>query len=248
MKVEREYNMIKVHVTPITPKSIFDKFLKDESVLINYLRPENYKAAVKDNHCKYIYIDNGAYTYFRKGITPNYDNFYHWLENKEYDYFFIPDVIDGNEQDNNNLIELMPNKFKAKSIPVYHLHEDLSRLDYLMNKDFTYIALGASGKYWNVGSDIWFDRMDEIMKILCNSNGYPKVRIHALRCLNPKVFIYFPFYSADSSNLAQNHSKRGALNMLNRLRCFDAPKKYDFKKEQLSIYDLLAMQEQGILL
>ncbi len=44
------------------------------------------------------------------------------------------------------------------------------------------------------------------MRVICNKDGFPMVKIHMLRCLNPKIFTKLPFFSGDSTNLAQNHS------------------------------------------
>ncbi len=217
--------MLKFHVTPITPQKVFTEFMKDECIIVSFLRPENLKRAV--NFCSKIYIDNGAYTFFRKQILPDWNKFYKFLENKTFDMFFIPDVIDGSEVENDFLISQVPEKFKSKAIPVWHLHESLERLEALIN-DWDYIALGSSGKYWKIGTDRWFFRMNEAMKILCDSEGYPKVKIHMLRCLNTKIFPRYPFYSADSSNFAQNHHIRGGANILDYLSMYDSSEKYTF--------------------
>ena len=91
----RVFFMIKVHVTPITPKHIFLKYMLNESVLINYLNPADYNRAVKV--CSNIYIDNGAYGFYLKGIKPNYNDFYKWLEGKTFNHFFVPDILAGLE-------------------------------------------------------------------------------------------------------------------------------------------------------
>lgn len=235
--------MQKFHVTPITPKSEFLK-LKGRNVLISYLRNENYKQAV--SLCQKIYIDNGAYTFFRKGLKPNWNNFYKWLEGKTYNHFFIPDVIDGSEIENNNLINLNDKlDLQRKGIPVFHLHESNKRLKDLIQR-FDYIALGSSGEFWELGTDKWFFRMNELMKILCDDTGKPRVKIHMLRCLNPKIFTLFPFYSGDSSNLARNHHIRGIENILNELEKHNSPEKYQFKDIylQLSILDYIKNLER----
>jgi hypothetical protein len=101
---------------------------------------------------------------------------------------------------------------------------------------FDYIALGSSGEYWKIGTIEWFNRMDEAMKVICNELGYPKVKVHMLRCLNPKIFTKYPFYSADSSNLAQNHHIKGGEIILKNIESFDFAKKYNFQK-QLSLFN-----------
>jgi len=229
--------MIKYYGTPITPYSVFDKYMMDRNVCISFLNPGNLKRA-KDI-CNRIIIDNGAYTFFRKRIKPNWNKFYNFIDKhyKDIDSFFIPDSIDGTETDNNRLINEVPEILFEKAIPVYHLHESTERLGELMSK-FDYIALGSSGDYWKIGSDKWHFRMNELMKIICNSHGRPKVKIHMLRCLNPNIFNIYPFYSGDSTGFAQNHHCYGAENILNRIENINSPDKYTFRERsyQLSIF------------
>ncbi len=72
--------------------------------------------------------------------------------------------------------------------------------------------------------------MNEAMKIVCDNTGKPKVKIHMLRCLNPKIFTQYPFYSGDSTNLARNHSRDGWHQILSRIEKYNSPKNYKFKK------------------
>lgn len=235
--------MLKVHVTPLTPAATFEKYLKGHNVLINWLRPDDLKRANKV--CNKIFIDNGAYTFWRKKLTPDYSKFYKWLETKTFDHFFIPDDLNGSEEINDLFLKQVPEVFKPKAIAVFHINQSLERLKRLVSS-YDYIAIGGfTGIYSNIGSPVWFARMDQIMKILCDKDGKPLVKIHALKCLNPKVFIYFPFTSADSSNLARNHFKvkGGIETLLKRLDCFQAPKTYEFIKTQVSIFDLLELIE-----
>ena len=46
--------------------------------------------------------------------------------------------------------------------------------------------------------------MAEAMDVACDSDGYPKAKLHGLRMLDPTVFSHFPFASADSTNVARN--------------------------------------------
>lgn len=233
--------MKKVHVVPLTPKSVFEKYLKDECILVSYFRGDAVTDLKRAGEigCKEIFIDNGAYSFYRKEIKPDYSKFYKWLKNKNFTYFFIPDVINGTEEENDKLINEVPEEFIKKAIPVFHISESNERLERLM-KEFNYIAFAATGEFWTVGSKIWFKRMHELMKIVCDESGKPKIKIHALRCLNYKVFIHFPFESADSSNLSRNHHKKGAGNLLKRINSFDAPKFYQMNKIQSTIFDLIA--------
>ena len=68
------------------------------------------------------------------------------------------------------------------------------------------------------------------MRIICNSDGIPQTKIHMLRCLNPKVFTKYPFYSGDSTNLARNHSRDGWQQILERIEKYNSPSFYKFRK------------------
>lgn len=228
--------MKKFYVTPVSPLAVFDKYLADKNLVISYLRPDNYRRAVKNNQI--IYFDNGAFTFFRKKITPNYAKFYKFLEGKTFQYFFIPDIIDGTEEQNDKLIQEVPEHLKNKAIPVFHLHESLERLKILI-KEWAYIALGSSGKYWKFGTKEWFARMDKIMQIVCDKDGKPLVKIHMLRCLNKDIFTKYPFYNGDSSNFARNHKRDTPEVILNNIEPYNSPRFYDFSNYQLSIYDYL---------
>lgn len=216
-------SMIKYFGTPITPANVFKKYLQSKSVLIPYPDSRDYKRAV--NYCRSIMIDNGAFTYYRKQITPDWDKYYEFVNNcNRANYFIIPDVIDGTEKENDLLLEQCQIK-DSRCLPVFHIHESIKRLKRLMN-DFEYICFGSSGEYWQVGSTKWHYRMDQLMDIVCNDNREPIIKIHMLRCLNPAIFTLYPFHSGDSTSLAQNHSKIGIEKMLNYLECFNSPKKY----------------------
>lgn len=93
-------------------------------------------------------------------------------------------------------------------IPVWHLHEDLGRLAYLVQcaegRVYPAVALGSSGQWATPGTDAWWVRMGEAMEIACDEQGRPKCKLHGLRMLNPTIFSHLPLASADSSNVARN--------------------------------------------
>lgn len=230
--------MIKYHGTPITPKEVFNSSMINRCCLIPFTERRDFERAVKI--CRRIIIDNGAFTIWRKGICIDWNDYYDWIDDiySDINNFFIPDVIDGSEEENNMLIEYYKKRYRAdkKGIPVFHLNESLHRLVRLM-EDFEYIAIGSSGKYNKLGTEKWHKRMNDVMAILCNIDGIPKVKIHMLRCLNPKIFTMYPFFSGDSTNLAQNHtiynSEKGSNDgwkiLLRNIEKYNSPVKYKFK-------------------
>lgn len=225
--------MIKFYGTPLSPIKIFEEALTGKNVLIPFPRRDDFNRAVK--LCNKIMIDNGAFTFWTKKKAINWDDYYIWVDTvmDQIDYFIIPDVIDGTEEENDQLIaNYFKRNFnnrsainKQKAIPVWHVAESTDRLERLMDT-FDYIAFGSSGEYQTLGTKEWHKRMDEVMGIVCDKRGRPKVKIHMLRCLNPKIFTKYPFYSGDSTNLARNHKRDGWQNIINRNHYQRSPRRY----------------------
>ena len=202
--------MIKYHGTPITPKEVFYQALKNKNSLVSFANQQDLHKSFEI--CDKVILDNGAYTTWqnmKKGKIKeinwhkHWDIYYLWLEkltNRE--LYFIPDVIDGSEEENDSLLK--DNPFND-GVPIWHINESLERLERLAS-NYNYIAFGSAGEYSELGTPKWNYKMDLAMRVICNKDGIPNVKIHMLRCLNPKIFTKFPFFSGDSTNLAQNHS------------------------------------------
>ena len=237
--------MIKYHGTPITPKEIFFKYMKNKNTLISYADYRDIDRAT--NICKKVIIDNGAFSVWKQGKTIDWDDYYAFVRkhHNNIELFFIPDVIDGTEEENNKMIDHYERNYKEsipKGVPIWHVAESIERLKELMS-GYDYIGIGSSGEYSVLGTRQWHIKMDKAMSVLCDSNGLPKVRIHMLRCLDKKIFKYYPFYSGDSTTFAQNHKKyfkgkgnknysreKGILHLLSNLERYNSPERYT-KKE-----------------
>lgn len=229
--------MIKYHGTPITPNDVFDKSMLGKNCLIPFPNPANLKRAIKI--CDKVIVDNGAFTLWRKGGVIDWDKYYKWLDNfkENIEFYFIPDVIDGTEQENDELIEDYFMRKQTKGVPIWHINESIERLKRLAEK-FDYLAFGSAGEYAELGTDEWHEKMNEAMIEICDKDGKPKIKIHMLRCLNPVIFTRYPFFSGDSTNLAQNHSKYNSSKgtndgwkiLINRIEKYNSPEKYKFRK------------------
>lgn len=155
--------------------------------------------------CQSVAVDNGAYPKWRAGqAVTNWEPFYVWLEvwrsHPAFDWFLIPDVIDGGEDDNDRLLDDCQ---ILDGVPVWHLHESLDRLERLV-VSYTRVAIGSSGQYAQLKTPAWWRRVEEAMEVLCGDGGRPRTKIHGLRMLDVEVFTKFPFASADSTNVARN--------------------------------------------
>lgn len=223
-------NMIKYYGTPLSPVKVFNEALTGRNVLIPFPRPDNLKRAI--DKCDKIIIDNGAFSIWRKGGSIDWDIYYNFVLEllDRIEIFFIPDVIDGTEEENDELIKDYIAMNISKGVPIWHVDESLERLERLADT-FDYIAIGSAGEYAQLGTPQWHNKMDKAMRVLCDSGGYPKVKIHMLRCLNKRIFTQYPFYSGDSTALAQNHKRDGWENITERVEKYDSPKRYIFKGE-----------------
>lgn len=197
--------MIHYHGIPITPEAAAAQILARRHAMVSFAHPE--QSELVTDACQSFALDNGAFSAWRAG-TPiiEWTVFYEWVrtwqQHPGFDWFLIPDVIDGSEEENDALVSdaaLFPH-----GVPVWHLHESLDRIERIIAQGFLRIAIGSSGMYARIGAPAWWRRMAEAMSVLCDGHGRPRIRLHGLRMLDPYVFASFPFASADSTNVARN--------------------------------------------
>lgn len=181
----------------------FVRSFAGKHAMVSYEHPEQLEVAAEI--CQSVVLDNGAFSAWKQGKTYDFAGYADWaakwVRHPSVDWCVIPDVIDGSEAENDELLHrwTLPS---AVSVPVWHLHESLDRLERLLA--YPRIALGSSGDYATIGNDRWWKRMAQAMRIICDENGIPRTKIHGLRMLDPGVFSKLPFASADSCNVARN--------------------------------------------
>lgn len=151
--------------------------------------------------------DNGAFSAWKQGAPiQNWAPFYEWAAELKLipsvDWCVIPDVIDGSEADNDALLAEwpLPRWFGA---PVWHMHESLDRLERLAS-GWPRVCIGSSGEFASIGTSAWWGQMARAMRVICDDDGRPLVRLHGLRMLDPGIFTHLPFASADSTNIGRN--------------------------------------------
>jgi len=147
--------MIHYHGTPCgATREDVARFLTGRHALIPWVRPEDIGTAAEV--CQSFVIDNGAYTAWKQGtpITdwePYFEFVKLWCRHPAYDWAIIPDVIDGDEIENDKLIAKFINwdgwrgteHWHHRAVPVWHMHESLDRLKRL--SVWERVALGSSG-------------------------------------------------------------------------------------------------------
>jgi len=235
--------VIHYHGMPITPLTAAAKAIDAGHAFVSFVHADQLPTVIEV--CQSFAVDNGAFSSWMAGkpIT-DWSGYYEWAAMCKLvpscDFAVVPDVIDGDEAANDALLDEwpMPRWFGA---PVWHMHESLDRLE-RMAGDWPRICIGSSGEFATVGSESWWLRIANAMRVLCNSNGEPLVKLHGLRMLNPSVFTRLPFSSADSTNIGRNigidQAWRGTYSpptkemraqvMRSRIEAHNAPSRWDF--------------------
>lgn len=196
--------MIHYHGLPMTPTLAMLRAMKSRHAMVSFEHPEQIAEAAEV--CQSLVLDNGAFSAWKSGQPHDFAGYVEWaekwLKHPAVDWCVIPDVIDGDEDANDELLASWP--FDGSlSVPVYHMHESLDRLVRLAGS-YSRVALGSSGKWSMPGAGAWWDRISEMMEAICDEDGMPACKLHGLRMLNPAIFSHLPLASADSCNVARN--------------------------------------------
>lgn len=197
--------MIHYHGSPIWPTSAAASFYATRHACVSFAHPE--QMALVAETCQSFILDNGAFTAWKSGKDHDFNGYVEfvreWCQHPGFDWCLIPDVIDGTENDNTRLLAAFQKSGLLQvGVPVWHMHESLEHLDYLV-RAYPRVALGSSGRWAEVGTDDWWHRMGEAMTVACDSNGRPRTKLHGLRMLSPTVFSHIPLASADSTMVAR---------------------------------------------
>lgn len=190
---------------PITPETAAQRAISGGHAFVSFRTPLQMGLAVAV--CQSWAGDNGAFSAWKSGKPiQDWRPFYEWATAAKVipncDFMVIPDVIDGNEADNDTLVAEWPLP-KWFGAPVWHMHESLERLERLATT-FPRICIGSSGEFASVGTAAWWGQMARAMHVLCDRAGRPLCKIHGLRMLDPAIFTKLPLSSADSTNIGQN--------------------------------------------
>lgn len=172
---------------------------------VSFAHPEDIDVVMRIGQS--VMLDNGAFTAFTKGREMDVPGFVAWANQyaSHPHWAVIPDVIDGSVEEQRNRIAQWPLP-KDISAPVWHLGLPIDWLLELAD-NYPRICLGSSGAYWQVGSLMWQQRMDEAFEALTKTRRFLPW-IHGMRMLG-QAGGRWPLASADSTNVARNHKRNG---------------------------------------
>jgi len=235
--------MVHYHGLPITPETAAVKALEAGHAFVSFATPMQLRVAAEV--CQSFAVDNGAFSAWKQGRPiQDWTPFYEWAAACKLipscDFAVVPDVIDGDEIANDLLLAEwpLPRWFGA---PVWHMHESMERLERLASS-WPRVCIGSSGAYATIGTAEWWGRISQAMRVVCNDEGQPLVKLHGLRMLNPAIFTRIPFTSADSTNIGRNigidqawkgtytpmTKEARAITIRSRVEANNAPNHFDF--------------------
>jgi hypothetical protein len=180
--------MLHYHGTPITPRSALAT-MTGRHFCVSFMAPNDLTWCLQ--HGASVMMDNGAFSAWTRGAKIDWNNFYDWIElNLRHPHWAVlPDVIEGDEEANDNLLMLnrLPREYVA---PVWHLHESLDRLRKLAD-EWPRLCFGSSGAFATPGNEAWIKRIDEAWNVLEQTSRKPWV--HMLRAMREASQGAWPF-------------------------------------------------------
>ena len=208
-----------VHGTPITPKRLLPQ-LRGHSFCVSFMHPEQLEDCIKlVGKDEVLILDNGAFTAWKKGIKLDdtwWEKYYAWandaMDRCPNAVCVIPDVINGSEQENLELIAKAIKgdkiKYPERAMAIWHLNESMGMLEKLF-ACFNFVGFGSCQEFDVARNKPGSPYMRKISEAWANmkywSFKYAKDRpwIHMMRGLG--VLHKIGFDSADSCNIAMNH-------------------------------------------
>lgn len=204
--------MIHYHGGPITPyEALYE--MAGRNICVSYGTP--YQMKVVQGISQTTMGDCGEFKFrnddIKAGLSErlmrNWNPYYSWVEEwwRPCDWFVIPDVIDGGTQLQDALIREWPHQ-KRVGAPVWHMDEPISRFLRLCEGDWNRVCIGSTEQYWQVLSDPWKARMEEVWNETAAVFGRFIPPVHMLRGMQLSGK-HYPFASVDSTDIAQNHHR-----------------------------------------
>ena len=224
--------MIHYHGTPITPITALYE-LRGRCFCVSHASPGDVGRCHQIGQS--VMLDNGAFSKWKSGKATDWPKFYAWVERwlgYPSTWAVVPDVIDGGSQLQDALLREWP--FGHKGAPVWHMDEPLNRLLRLVD-EWPLVCIGSTAEYAVVLSELWVRRIDECWDALaCGRRFLP--RLHMLRGMQLSGERW-PFYSVDSTDIAQNHHRdlNTPRSMADRWDSIQCPGKWGKQPEQLEL-------------
>jgi len=224
--------MIHFHGTPLTPISALYE-LAGRNFCVSHARPDDVRRVHEIGQS--VMLDNGAFSAWKRGHKTDWNSYYEWAD-KWLDcpttWAVIPDVIDAGTQEQDALLREWPHGHRGA--PVWHMDEPISRALRLAD-EWPLVCIGSTAEFLKVLSPEWTRKMDELWnEIAMRHRRLP--RLHMLRGMQLSG-MQWPFYSVDSTDIAQNHHlpHRTPRKMADRWDAMQTPHTWAVRPQQLEL-------------
>jgi hypothetical protein len=221
--------MIHYHGTPISPVAVLYE-MSGRHFCVSHARPDDVRRVHDIGQS--VMLDNGAFSAWKRGHKTDWRGYYEWCD-RWLDYpttwAVIPDVIDAGTQEQDALLREWPHG--NRGAPVWHMDEPVNRMLRLLD-EWPLVCVGSTAEFRKVLSPEWERRMDEMWnEISMRHKRLP--RLHMLRGMQLSGR-QWPFYSVDSTDIAQNHHlpHRSARAMADRWDAMQCPATWAIRPEQ----------------
>lgn len=217
------------HGTPITPRSVLHE-LAGRNFCVSFAEPRDVEVCHRIGQS--VMLDNGAFSVWKQGITIDWNAWREWVDpwlDYRTTWAVFPDSIEGDEAENDYLLrQYEPH---VKGVPVWHLHESLSRLAWLVDR-YHRVCFGSSGVYAIVGDAGWMRRVSQAFDALSDEFGRVPW-VHMLRGMKWAGEV-FPFSSVDSTDIARNHNRpqNSARKMAERWDAIQCPPRWSTHRQE----------------
>src|SRR5687768_6177868 len=102
--------MIHYHGLPLTPTADMVRSMRCHHAMVSFEEPRQVELAAEV--CQSVVLDNGTFSKWRAGKRHDFIGYAawaaHWLRHPAVDWCLIPDVIDGSEDENDELLSCWP--------------------------------------------------------------------------------------------------------------------------------------------
>lgn len=231
------------HGTPITPIAEL-LTMAGGCFCVSHYRPDDVKRVHQIGQS--VMLDNGAFSVWgeekraeARGEKPrkitDWPAYYEWCDewlDHPNTWAVIPDVINAGTQEQDALLREWPHG--QRGAPVWHMDEPISRLLRLCD-EWPKVCIGSTDIYAAVLSPAWQCRMDEVFNEL--SARHKRLPwLHMLRGMQLSGREW-PFASADSTDIAQNHhlTHKSAKKMMDRWNGMQCPATWVPRATQLEL-------------
>lgn len=188
------------HGTPITPKAQLYR-MTGQHFCVSFAEPRD--ADFCEAFGQSVLWDNGAFSAYTRGVQMDEQALFAWLSPRlrhPHRAVVLDEIGEHADVDAQRaMVKRWPFP-RDLSWPVWHLDKPLDYLDELAD-EWPGVCLGSAGAYWEIGSEAWLQRMDEVFTRLHRRRYLPWT--HGLRMLGH--IGNYPLSSADSTNVAQNY-------------------------------------------